>query len=304
MSAFSKPGIDREIGEKGEEWKVLMALGLLILCLEMGARAFGSSLSKDLRHLESLPAAAERLRESGRDGLLIVGNSLAREGIDGTTVGQDYPLVERFHPDSSAIVEWRWGLGRYFLQEGAVPAEIWLVTGRSHLAGSLVTPEKLGAYFVGHSQIAEALRSLPGTEERLRFVAGYGFRLMGIRERVRPLVGYRFFPGFEAAWPELVKGRAPDPQEEKGKAPQNLESLERFLAISRQRDIVVTVILVPLPERYGLPHQVEQLLDEAGVRVIDLTQVPGLSRTHFPDGYHLNSEGARLTTEELLKALP
>ena len=147
---------DQEANRKGKEKWVVLVLLCLLLVLEIAARLSGSSLSKDLAHLETLPAAASRIAAcEDEPTLLIVGNSLARNGIDSELVRKNFPHVEYFYPDGSSVSEWSWALNRYFLEEGAVPDQIWVVTGRGHLVDSSVVPERLGAYWVENSDVEQ-----------------------------------------------------------------------------------------------------------------------------------------------------
>lgn len=70
------------------EWKVLASLVAILLVLEVGMRAFETRLSKDIAHLRGLPEAAERLKAGDGYKILIVGNSLARHGIQRTANGR------------------------------------------------------------------------------------------------------------------------------------------------------------------------------------------------------------------------
>ena len=286
------------------EWKVICSLILVIGLLEVGMRGFGDNLSKDLKHFGELPSAAKRLSEVEPDQrLLIVGNSLARAGLDAGLVRQEYPGAEFFHPDSSSITEWAWGTGRYFWDAGAPPGKLWIVTARPHLLDSIVNPEKLGVYFVGRGDLLEAMSSREGHDSAIRLLLGHFSALLANRDRVRPILGYKFFPGFESAWPQLVVpamvGGGNKPENGLGTA----NSLRRLIERARKSGTKVTVIAIPMPDDYEIPTVVNDLLNEFQVPLIDLSSLEGLGKHSFPDGYHLDSDGARKTTVELLQRL-
>lgn len=288
---------------------MLLGLGLAMLMLEGASRQLGHRLSADLRHLEGLDEAADRLARPGTgDGrLLIVGNSLAREGVDTGWVKRRFSEVEMFVPDGSSVVEWSWGLRKYFLSAGARPDEIWVLTGRAHLLDQPLPPEKLGGYYIGVDDLAAAARAQPDTEGACRLLLGWASRLFAIRDRVRPIVGYRYLPGFAEAWPAVaapkvarVDGGNASPA---GSPDADVTaSLRRLLDGAEMIAAPVTVVWVPLPDAYEPPSPVLGTLEARGTRWIDLSRLEGLDGDRFPDGYHLDREGAEIFTSALLEA--
>lgn len=301
------PDIHSSGSEKkpGTERKVVLAILFFLILLEVVVRLGEGSLSKDIAHFAELPAAASRMAAvESEPTLLIVGNSLAREGIDAELVREKHPNVEFFYPDGSSVSEWEWGLKRYFFEKGAFPDRIWVVTGRSHLIDASVAPEKLGAYLVGKSDFWEAFAKMQGHEEKLRFVIGKASHLFANRNRIRPLIGYRFFPGFEKAWPKLAVAGLENQYRETSNGtlvPKSLGSLARLLDISKEVGSEVTVVAIPMLNSYEIPDAIQGLLKEREIRMIDLSHLEGIDATFFPDDYHLSPEGAVLATRALLR---
>ncbi|MDF1852684.1 MAG: hypothetical protein P1U85_17740 [Verrucomicrobiales bacterium] len=292
---------------KTREGKVVLFLLLALLLLEIGARSFEERLSADLAHFSELPQAADRLREGSRDGsVLVIGNSLAREGIDTERMREAFGNVEFFHPDGSSVVEWSWGLRRYFLSQGSIPDRILVITARSHLVDHVVAPEKLGAYLVGDENIGSALESLDNHEATARFLLGRVSHLFANRSRVRPLIGYRFLPGFEEAWPLLASAGMEAQlaiEGEEALVSRSLVALPRLVAFAKKSGSELIVVKIPMVADYDLPDDVVEILESNEIRLIDLSDLDGISESSFRDGYHLNREGASITTKALLDAL-
>ncbi|QTN31999.1 hypothetical protein HZ994_06540 [Akkermansiaceae bacterium] len=289
-----------------DEWKVLFVLAISLLLMEGLVRCFAGSLSIDLRNTIATPQTSERIARAPGNvrTILVVGNSLARRGVDTALLGGgEHPAeVEVFAPDGSSVAQWDWGVKRYFANAGAHPDMILVMTGRTHLLDIPASPETLGAYFVGAQDLGAALRSMPDGESSLRLLLGAGSHLLANRDRVRTRIGYSFMPGFETAWPELTAGKEPGQPDGREQA-VGTESLRRLVSTARSMGSDLRVFSVPLPEPYRLPQPVLGFLSETGTPYADLSVVPGITPEHFPDGYHLDEDGAKIFTRAILDSL-
>src|SRR5262245_55287376 len=98
------------------EWKVVLAVLLVLMGAESGTRLFESNLSKDIIHLQSFKQIAQDIhRESlnNRTTILFLGNSMTREGVDVEAFKQciEQPsskecFVTRIMPDNTALADW------------------------------------------------------------------------------------------------------------------------------------------------------------------------------------------------------
>ena len=311
----------------GNEWKVIASLLLAVIGLEMAARRWQGNVSKDVASLLALPDELRQWREEDKFKVLIVGNSLARRGVDRQVFEHaGKKLAGRwkargakdrgisclyFCPDSSSVTEWAWGLGRYFSQSEDFPDLIVVVTARGHLVDGPVSPGRLGAYLLGENNFKEALKIRPDFESKLRLILGRYSRLYAIRDRVRPNFGYRFLPGFAEAWPAVAADRraiGADEGKSESNAAVGISSLKRLIDESKRMGAPVYFVTVPLPEPYVLRAEVVELLEARNQTLLDLSDVEGISAKDFPDGYHLDELGARVFTaaliDELAKAYP
>gem|GEM_PF-7100270 len=307
---------------KRSEWKVVLVLAMSFLLLEGLVRSFAGSLSLDLLNILATPDTAARITAAPEEvrTVLVVGNSLSRCGVDLKQLGggggwpQDpgklRTQAELFAPDGSSVAQWDWGVKRYFANAGSRPDVILLLTGRVHLLDQPVSPETLGAYFVGSPDLLDAARSMRSHEDSISLVLGAGSHLLANKDRVRTRIGYSYLPGFEAAWPVLTAGRdigpkatQAEPSGDDASAAGSVEALRRLISTAREMGAELHVISVPMPEGYQVAAPVRRLLAETRTPFHDLAVVPGITPDLFPDHYHLGEAGAKLFTEAILNSL-
>ncbi|HRJ10214.1 MAG TPA: hypothetical protein PK490_17585 [Prosthecobacter sp.] len=291
---------------KKTESLVVLALLLALLLLECGARMFETSLSKDVAHIRSLPAEAARLRQApaGTLKVLILGNSLARCGLDRALLARGLEAASRrpvavsvMHPDGSRVEEWRHGYRRYFDQTGSRPDLVLLCTGRLHLEDGLRDLDSVAAFYTSWADLPAFVRSEGlGFGDTCQAAAARASALFAHRRRVQPLVFYNFMPGYEQTVNLVQKTRnASAPTTRASPSCSNLASLATTIGASGG---TLLILPVPLPESYELPALVKQTAVNAGARVLHAS--PALPPSRFPDGYHLDEEGARIWTQALL----
>ena len=281
-----------------QELRVLVALVVALLGLEAAARVFETRLSKDVAHLRSLAAEAERLRTAPAESLkvLILGNSLAREGLDRDLLRKGLEaqtgrraVLAAMTPDASRIEEWLYGYRRHFDQSGAKPDLVLLCTGRAHLLDGLRDLDALAAFHV-------SWRDLPGfvveqglgVGEVCQAAAARVSRLFAHRRRVQPLLFYHAMPRYEATV-NLIQASA-QRVARNVVATESTRRLAALLETCRAGGVRVVVVPVPLPEAYELPDAVRLASSTKGVTV--LGQPLRLPSEYYYDGYHLNRQGA------------
>lgn len=298
---------------RGAPWKTAEAKVLIGLIVALGlgeftARTSGERISADLRHLHQLSDAPARIKsaeEKGEESLLIVGNSLARNGIDRSQVESKFGSVVSFTPDGSSVSQWAWGLRKYFLLKGARPDEIWLMTGRAHLLDFPVSPEKLGGHYVSAGDLLRSLAAQPSGEDRSRLLLGWSSKLFAVRDRVRPIIGYGYLPGFEVAWPAIAALKGDSSGGEKGAGemvaePENLDSLGFLVEEAREVGVDIKVFVVPTPAGDSLPEVVRRFLRDESIPFYEFPQLEALGPERFPDGYHLDEKGAEIFTRAIM----
>ena len=296
------------------EFKILLCLASLLVVLEAGARLFETRLSKDVSHLRDLPAEAEKIRSAapGSFKLLIVGNSLARCGIDVRLLSealkqqlQREVVVAVMHPDGSRIEQWAYGYRRYFQQTEAVPDAVLLITGRLHLVDQRSDPGDMGAFYVSNVDVGLFMRSSAlGVEDASRFFTARSSALLAHADRVQPLLFYRFVPGYEGAAGSINRSKRNDsPLPTTQGAGPTCETLKFFADTLTGTGARLVIASAPLPEAYGLPDQVVDVAARCGARVVETGKALPLPPERFPDHYHLDAAGAEAFTKAVVPTL-
>lgn len=293
------------------EWRVILLLVGFLLAAELLIRPLEPHLSRDLAQIRHLPQVAEELRAHQGWKVLVVGNSLSRCSIDTALLtdglkqaGRTNPQVFVFTPDGTSIVNWDYGVRRYFLNPGAKPDEIILGFGRSHLADGADDASRLAAYYVDGKDVPLAwANDLPTWEQKGEFMLSRVSVLHASRYRIKPHVFGTLVPDYFDVT-QWMNSQSHAHQATSTAAPKATHRhLAALLDVCRAAGVKVTVVSIPLPEPYVVSGDEITTITSNGARWLPLKDIPGLLRTNFPDGYHLNEDGARVMTRALVEAL-
>ena len=137
------------------ELKVVGAVLLVLLCVEVAMRAAGDRLSIDIAHIRSADEIADRVGAASQS-VLFLGNSLTRDGVDVPLATEHLGgafTVEAYHPDGSSVNEWSYAYRKYFIESGKAPDYLIVGAGRSHLFDSELPADSFGAYYCSNADI-------------------------------------------------------------------------------------------------------------------------------------------------------
>lgn len=297
------------------EAKVILMLVLTLGLLEGGARLFEKHLSKDVNHIRSLPAVAAELKAAPADCLkvLIIGNSLSRDGIDQPLLkeglkkltGREIELAAMY-PDGSNINQWFYGYRRYFEQTGAIPDVILLGTGRPHLLDSPAEPDRLAAFYTSLQDLPFLLgHQAADIESTSKALLARSSMLFAHRGRVQPLVFYNLVPGYTETT-EILSTQRPSEasQASSSQVPQETCKLfDALMADIQAYPIRSFVVTIPMTQTYTLPECIQATSRSRQTPVIHDGSAMNLDLSHFPDGYHLDKTGAAEFTTVLVRRL-
>ena len=291
------------------ETKVVMVLAAALVLGEVMVRRVEGRLSKDVAHLREMGRLDEVLAPRGEAKVLLVGNSLIRCAVNPgllTVPGQAAGGVAALHPDASGVVEWRQAFRRHVLQRGAKPAWVILGTGQGHLADPAeLNVERLGAWLVPpRERLAFWREEGLGLERGVPFLLAGMSKLYANRGRVQPLLFYNAVPGYEGTARLLNEEHGRKLVASLGDARSDVarstaRHLEGLLQDVKETGARVVVVALPTPQRYTIPEPIRQTLEAHGAALLDFASVHALASARFPDGYHLDAEGAREFTQLL-----
>jgi len=307
------------------EVKIVAILAVSLLALEIGTRLAEPRLSKDLAHIRTFSELSNRFSSTvkkdprAKKTVLILGNSLARQGIDeqilvsGLTDSKGHsPTIGFITPDGTSVTEWVWAYRRYVMHPGASPDLVILVTGRHHLmddSREQLDIPRLAAFYLDARDRSEFLsRYSIDTEQSIELLLASQSRLLADRTRLRPLLFYRMIPGYEVGVNQInaaLGGGVPGESTgiEASPMTEKTETLRLLIESIKASGAHPVVVTVPLPDPYSLSAGVAELLGERGIDTVPLGEAMLLPEERFPDGYHLDRKGAAMVTRELLREI-
>ncbi|MBB5039873.1 hypothetical protein [Prosthecobacter dejongeii] len=297
------------------EVKVILFVVLSLAGLEVGARLFEVRLSKDVRHIRSLPEAAASLKAAPAERLkvLILGNSLSRDGLDkeilktGLTrlTGREVELVAMY-PDGTSINQWYYGYRRYFDQTGALPDLVLLGSARLHVLDNRFEPDRLAAFYTSVADMPQLLGQQEGDVEAISKVLLARVSMsFAHRTRVQPLVFYNLIPGYtetsqtigvvrEEMAPAVPKADMP---------PETCEMLTELLKTLNEGHVHALLLAIPMTKPYTMPDCALASAAAAQVPVIVAGESLYQRADYFYDGYHLGPEGSAEYTRLLIEKI-
>ena len=286
------------------EGRVILALTVAMLATEAAFRMGDRLLSKDVAHLRSLNQTAAKIESANTSPRIVIGNSLARCGIDPTLLNN--PSAVFMTPDGTGVAEWAYAFRRYVMHRQQHPREVWIITGPAHLIdGPIATPERFGQFFVGSqdrsSFIAHELNEIEG---RSQFLLGAASVAYADRNRLQPLLFYNFVPGYEETARQIDQTLTlPTPTKPSSQTVPTCHHLTLLLDSIQECGSRAVIISVPLPKPYSLAAPVIAAAEAHECRVVELGKLPSPSADAFSDGYHLTPAAAKIVTQQILAAL-
>lgn len=293
-----------------EELRALVVLGLLLLAAEAGIRSAGGSLSLDLEHIGSIPAAAEELARGDELRVLFLGNSLIREGLDSDAFelaaeSQGFgPLrIAHIYPDDTTIAEWPHVFKHFFVKPDLLPDVLVVCFALGHLEDTTpLYPELIGGLYSSLSDIPSIFQhDVIRLNDRVAFVLAQMSAVMTNRGRVAQRVldtSIPYYREFSRTLNEAMREQVGAPD-----SPPTYERLERLTQLASSHGVRLVLAAMPVREPYELDPRLPRLAEGLGASFIDARSVPGLTTDMFQDNLHLTPMGARLYTRFLVHLL-
>ncbi|MGL4513912.1 MAG: hypothetical protein ACRCT8_12550 [Lacipirellulaceae bacterium] len=297
-----------------DEWRVVAAVLVALAVCEGGMRAVGARLSADVANYHAMPAVAAKLAASDDFRVLVIGNSLVRDGVDqgllaerlGAAAGRRV-AVAKLQPDDTSVVEWRRLVERYV--EGAArgdrrPADL-VVLGYAQnqlTDAGVVRPRRLGARYATTTNALSLL-----TDDVTRFDDQFELLLASVStafseaERVRVRVLDTLVPDYRVT--AQLYNRARRASKETVAPASTYVRLERLVDGAKASGARLVVVAIPVGAPFEVDPALLALLSGRGVTHVDARTVPGITVASFPDGYHMDEAASRVFTTRLAEGL-
>jgi hypothetical protein len=290
------------------ECKVLAAIALALLAVEGLMRLAQASLSVDVRHIVSAPELADGMASQPRPRVLALGNSLLREGVnakqledESTSLGLTRS-VSLYHPDGTSVQEWAFAFRRFFASEAHAPDCVLIFTGRTHLRDVPPRPTPLGAFYCSTRDTPRFLnRKGTNLEVASEFLLARASVAYAQRSRIQPRIFTSLIPHFQDMLRDMNVRRI-SPRTERQEI-SSYDDLALLLDSVHAIGAFALIITIPAPGSYTLAPEILETAQSHHATVIDLSQSEGLTTANFPDGWHLDAQGASVFTTRLAHAL-
>lgn len=301
---------------KWPEARVLAVIAVSLLAVELALLATGARLSRDVENIKRISEVADDLKKREAPRVLFVGNSILLAGLDPgrfETAVADHGgrvSVSMVHPDSSGATVWDYLLNRYFVERGALPEDVILVSGRRHLLDQSAKTVELGGYYVSDADIPRFFSlENAGIDAAASFFLGRYSATARLRHRFSPRIFDFMLPHFQENWILLHRPPGTGGKEETiGRSPPTLalapvRHLEAMARTLRERGVRLTVVQAPAREPYEIEPVVADLIATESLQLADLREIPGIGPESFADLDHLNESGKVAFTAALASRL-
>lgn len=296
----------------------LLAPALVVLaiigCMEATTRCVLAPASNDYRSFATYPGKAAALDGSPGLRVAVVGNSTARSGVDGDSLGRlmtaalGRPVTAGlFVADSAEVTTWHFMLRRFFWRPKLRADVVVLLYYGDGLFDSR-EPEigRLAQFFSTAADIPELFRGyLPSLGQRIEYLASAWWMTYAARDRLRERVLKAVVPD-HARYSRRVNDwqYAHRPTAAAASQP-GFQKLARLLAEARANGMQVVVVALPTApsRRDEVPKTLIETVEQAGMTFLDNRVMPGLPPDLFPDGLHLADEGKAIYTPLLAAEL-
>lgn len=296
--------------------RLILVLLVALIGLEIVTRAVLLPRSRDFVRFASYPRRAEEL--AGADGLRIafIGNSATQRGLDLTQCVAQLPNragrpihVDLFVADGAEINTWHYLMKHTFWRRDLNP-DWFIITffGSALEDGNTFEIGRLALAFTEPADWPELFTlDLPTYSQRVEYLLSSSWATFAARDRIRRRVLSAVVPQYKD-FVEDLHAQRPNLNTAPPIASRTCQVLERFLAAAQEHGNRICFVAFPtrpvgVQPVYPLNPAVPRLIRAAGMAMMDLRHVPGLSAEHYEDDYHLTPAGAAIYTRHFTQAI-
>jgi hypothetical protein len=298
--------MDRE-SKRTSGRKVLAMILLLVaslLVLDGVIRLLESRVSGNLGHVARMPSIIQEARQSHRPAVLLLGNSLTNNGMDASLIEARLGsvAVAKVTPDATDLWDWQCILRHQVVSAGTGSIRTVVVGTAWHLLSdqAAVDPSRLGALFCRFSDLARpssiGLQDFAAIGE---FVVARLSRPYALRDTLRNRLFEATIPHYRRFAAESNAATAGDTGKHSPPQQFTYEHLAVLVEHLRQAGAGLTVVAMPIPEKYEIDAGLLQLVAEGKLELLDYRKLPGVGLPSFIDSMHLGAEGRSILSVRL-----
>jgi hypothetical protein len=208
----------------------------------------------------------------------------------------------KINPDDSTLPDWYY-LMRDLLNRKHFTPDVLVVSGLlQHLDDyALLHADRIADSYGGLKNTSEIFQhEIFGVEQRLTYIASSVSQFYANRERFRHRLLDVIIPHYNESANRINRQL----RAKEGKAvTRSYSRLSRFLDLCKHNGILPVVVALPVALPYPVDPEIKHTVESSGGVFLDLTQVQGLSSSHFPDLLHMDEQGSKLFSSALASSL-
>ena len=283
-----------------------MALVVLAVC-ELGVRVFERRLSVDAK----IPALSQKLVEGEGQPILVLGNSLVRDGVNTDILeaemraqGVGPARVERAYLMNTIINDWYYAFKHHFIDAGRLPGVLVVCFSRNHLEDASIQRPLVARYYSSPRDIPQIFADdVPDFDGRIDFLISAASASFTHRTNVQRRLLDILIPHYRESAARINDALTDEAIKRAGDYQPTYHKLEEFIGMAEQRGVRVILVAMPLESPYEIDPRIKRTAETTGAAFIDSRMTEGLSKESFVDGMHMNSGGAAIYSRHLARQL-
>lgn len=310
-----------------KELRVVGAVFIFVLILEIIARVIAPDLDYDRKNIHAFPEAIseleQRANKSAKSRVVFFGNSLMMHGLDESLFHEEFSKaggeeVEsvKVTPVGTAMLDWVYLYRRYFESETSHPDVIVVGFVRHHIHDQEpIKLRRLSRHFVSKKdlpvlwqtdlkdfhQITQStlcnFSALEGDQPEhqlgLLYCTVWDYQ-RGVKKNNRLVAADAERKAEARKAKKLIAGavHAKEPDE-------TFCRMERFIKKCKKHKVQIIFVPMPQPHVWDFNPEAEALASRHGMTTLDARQIEGMKDEDFSDGYHLGETGKQKFTRWL-----
>lgn len=302
------------------ELKVLAMVLLALLAAEGYARFRDSRLKpgSDIAMLRSLPQRAKETWAMTGPRVVLMGNSLTRNGYDldvlnrlmaGSAIPAPRLVQAALH--GSILIEWGYILQHELLEEGQKP-DVLVMNLSPGLAADETDPSKRIPWLVEETRWGDVrglmAEHLLDFESRMEFLHSSASVFFARRGDLRYGMQAMLVPEYEGQISRLHQMSRAAGDRHAARVGIRAQTYHNFVELVDQvqkSGVRVLVVAMPVMTGHNIEPELAATIERTGAKFLDCRVVPGLEGKHFEgDGWHLNPDGAVVFSTYMAQRLP
>lgn len=267
---------------------------------------YEDKLSKDLAHINSF----ERI-SSNNNNILVIGNSLTREGIDSQLIkrGIDNRKTSKkaigyIYPDDTSIIEWYYIFTSYYTQLKIYPKYIFVIFAEDQLVSREIQFEEIQriSKYTQFKSLFDVIRNEGlSLSQSIDLYLSKIFRFYSNRERINKRI-LDIIPNYRTTFRKL--NYELKPKKIKTEDKKEYYHLNRLISLINVLKIQTKFIAIPISKSYDIDQRLSRIINNSQYcELVNFQNTKKFTENDFFDGYHLNQDGAIKFSNQFLEYL-